>query len=138
MVDTTVPPTVDSVATTDAATVAVAPTTAAPTTAAPTTAAPRPPVPDAACATESTLRSKSGAVTASLHIVNNTTETVQAIWLDYTGKRVVYGTVAPFSSVVQPTWVTHPWIIANQQGTCYRLIVMTSPDQTVSVDPGPG
>ena len=100
--------------------------------------APGPPVPDPACATESTLKSARGVVVAQLMIVNNTNLTLQAIWLDYTGKRVSYGTVAPFSTRTQPTWLTHPWIVASEQGACYRLIVMTSVNQTVTVDPGPG
>jgi VHL beta domain len=94
-----------------------------------------PPVPDLACLAEATFRSANGDTVANLTVVNNTSEPLQSVWLDYNGQRVVYQQIAPFTSYVQPTWLTHPWIVANQQGTCYRLIVMTSLEQTVTVDP---
>lgn len=97
-----------------------------------------PPIPDSACATEASFRSSSGDTKASLLIINNTGETLQSIWLDYDGKRVFYNQIAPYTSYVQPTWLTHPWIIANLAGSCYRFLVMTSLEQTVTVNPGNG
>jgi hypothetical protein len=93
------------------------------------------PSPDPSCASESTSRSTEGTTQASLEIVNNSAEAVQAFWLDYSGKRVLYQQVAPGARAVQATWLTHPWVIASLQGACYRLIVMTATQQTVSVDP---
>jgi len=101
-------------------------------------AAATPPVPDSACSDEASYRSTAGDHTASLLIINNTTETVQSIWLDYTGKRVFYRQIAPLTSYVQPTFLTHPWIIANLAGACYRFVVMNAPQQTVTVNPGDG
>ena len=101
-------------------------------------AAEAPPVPDSACLNEASFRSTSGDVKASLLIINNTGETLQSLWLDYDGQRVFYSQIAPFTSYVQPTWLTHPWIIANLQGACYRFLVMNSVQQTVTVNPGDG
>jgi len=97
-----------------------------------------PPDPDSACASEATFKSTAGTTKASLTIVNNTDETVQSFWLDYHGARVFYRQVPPHSRYVQPTWLTHPWVIASLGGTCYRLVVMTALQQTVTVDPGAG
>ena len=101
-------------------------------------AADLPPDPDAACAHESTFRSTDGTTTASLKVINNTDQTVQTFWLDYAGKRVFYKQVAPHASYIQPTWLTHPWIVASLTGTCYRLVVVTSLEQIVTLDPGEG
>ncbi len=97
------------------------------------------PIPDSACEKEPSFRSTRGDVKASLLVINNTGETLQALWLDYDGMRVFYQQIPPFTSnVVQATWLTHPWIIANLQGACYRLLVMTAQQQTVTVNPGDG
>ena len=94
--------------------------------------------PDSACGSESSSKSTSGTTTANLTIINNTGEGLQSFWLDYDGKRVLYKQVAPFTSYVQPTWVTHPWIVTNAQGACYRFVIMNSVAQTVTVNPDAG
>jgi hypothetical protein len=99
-----------------------------------------PVVPDSSCAMESQFKSLSGTTRAVLQITNNTDETVKSYWLDYTGKRVFYENVAPHTSYLQATWLTHPWVITSAAGACYRFVVMNSQQQFVSVDPtlGPG
>ncbi len=94
--------------------------------------------PDSACQTESTFKSRDGVAPASLTIINNTGEVLQSFWLDYDGKRVFYTRVQPFTSYVQATWITHPWVIANLQGGCYRFLVMNSVAQTVTVNADAG
>jgi hypothetical protein len=94
------------------------------------------PAPDTGCARESSLRSLEGLVKATLVITNNSNLPVQAFWLDYTGKRVLYGQVPPSTSFEQPTWLTHPWVIANAQGACARLVVIGSDRQTITLNPG--
>lgn len=97
-----------------------------------------PPVPDSACAQESTFKSIEGTTKATLTVINNTDETVQLFWLDYKGVRVFYHRVGPHSTFPQATWLTHPWIVAGAQGACYRLAVMTSLQQTITLNPGSG
>jgi hypothetical protein len=99
-----------------------------------------PVVPDSSCSTESQFKSLAGTTRAVLQITNNTHETVKSYWLDYTGKRVFYENVAPHTSYLQQTWLTHPWVITSASGACYRFVVMNSQEQFVSVDPtlGPG
>jgi len=99
-------------------------------------AADLPPEADSACASEATFKSIDGTTKASLKVINNTDATVQTFWLDYNGARVFYQQVAPHSSYVQKTWLTHPWIVASLTGTCYRLVVMTSLEQVVTLNPG--
>ena len=99
-------------------------------------AADLPPEPDSACAQESTFKSTDGTTKAALKVINNTDATVQTFWLDYKGARVFYQQVAPHASYVQKTWLTHPWIVASLTGECYRLVVMTSLEQVVTLNPG--
>src|SRR5205085_7544171 len=66
-----------------------------------------------------------------------TDQQLQLFWLDFKGARVFYQQVPPLKTINQPTFLTHPWIVADQAGTCIRILVMTSLLQSVTVDPGP-
>jgi VHL beta domain len=101
-------------------------------------AATPPPVPDAQCANESTFKSLNSDHSATLHVINNTDQPLQLLWLDFKGNRVFYQQVPPLATIDQRTFLTHPWIVADQRGNCVRILVMTSLDQSVQVDPGPG
>jgi len=94
-----------------------------------------PVVPDAACQDEGKSKSLKGDTTAALTVINNSDEVVQTFWLDYNGDRVLYEQVAPHTSYVQKTWLTHPWVVASASGACYRFVVMNAREQTVTVAP---
>jgi len=96
------------------------------------------PLPDASCSREGAIRSTSGSTRVSLEFINLTGEPLQAIWLNYQGKRVLYGQVAPGQSVAQGTFVTHVWILADPAGTCLKLFVATGPGESVTVSSPPG
>jgi hypothetical protein len=91
------------------------------------------PTPDPSCARESSLRSLNDNTPAVVTFVNHTSESVQAIWLNFSGHRVPYGTLAPGASYAQGTWVTHPWIVADLSGTCLTLYVTSARAATVTV-----
>lgn len=97
-------------------------------------------VPDSSCADESTYKSLKGDAPAALEVFNKSPETVKVWWLDYSGKRVLYQVLPPFTDYVQRTWLTHPWVITSASGACYRFLVMNSQEQSVTVEPelGPG
>jgi hypothetical protein len=92
------------------------------------------PTPDPSCAREPSLRSLNDNTSAVVTFVNHTSESVQAIWLDFSGHRVPYGTLAPGASYAQGTWVTHPWILADLSGTCLTLYVTSARAATVTVN----
>ena len=48
---------------------------------------------------------------ATIRFSNNTLAAVDVYWLDYSGVEVFYYTLAPGQVVLQPTWLTHPWIV---------------------------
>jgi hypothetical protein len=93
------------------------PTTSAAATAATSTALSQPsstespvakPQPDPSCQREPSVRSISGTTRFDLKFVNNTGERLQALWLNYSGKRVFYRQIPAGTAYVQPTWITHP------------------------------
>lgn len=94
-------------------------------------------VPDSSCADESTYKSLKGDAPAALEVFNKSPETVKVWWLDYSGKRVLYQVLPPFTDYVQRTWLTHPWVITDVNGRCYRFLVMTSQLQSVTVEGEP-
>lgn len=55
--------------------------------------------------------------------------------LSYEGKRVFYQQVPPGESRSQGTWVTHPWILADLNGTCLKLFVTTKDTTTMQLGP---
>lgn len=50
---------------------------------------------------------------AGIRFVNELDYAVDLFWLDYTGGRVFYGTIAAFGTRLQGTFTTHPWILAK-------------------------
>jgi hypothetical protein len=53
--------------------------------------------------------------------VNNTTEAVQLYWLDYQGTRKFYSEIPAGQTAVQPTYLTHPWVVTNPGGDCLHV-----------------
>ena len=94
-------------------------------------------VPDSSCADEGSYKSLQGDMPAQLQVFNKSPQTVKVWWLDYNGKRLLYQQLPPFTYYVQPTWLTHPWVITNVGGQCYRFLVMTSQLQSVTVEGEP-
>lgn len=91
------------------------------------------PAPDPSCARESSVRSLNDNTPAVITFVNDTSETVQALWINFTGQRVPYGRLAPGASYNQSTWITHPWIVADLSGACLTLYVTSAKTATVVV-----
>jgi len=96
-----------------------------------------PVVPDASCADEHTYKSLKGDTPALLDVFNKTPATVSVYWLDYSGKRVLYQQLPPFTEYQQRTWLTHPWVLTDASGQCWRFLVMTSQLQSVTVEGEP-
>ena len=66
-------------------------------------------------------KSLQGTVRTDIRFVNKTSGAVKIYWLDYTGKRVFYKTLAAGASYLQPTWVTHPWVAIDAAGSVHRV-----------------
>lgn len=76
------------------------------------------------------LKSVSDSSAVNVQFVNNTDMTVQVFWLNYSGERVSYGTIAPHSTLNMNTFVTHGWLFAaNATGgflCAYQIVANTT------------
>lgn len=75
---------------------------------------------------ESSLRSLASEVPTKLKFVNKTSEAVDIFWLDFEGRRQRYGSIEPGEIFVQPTYATHPWVLADKKGSALAIFVATS------------
>jgi VHL beta domain len=91
------------------------------------------PEPHSSCESEPTSVSTEGVVQATLTVINVTDATFQLYWLDYDGERVYYQDSPPSSTLEQATWLTHPWILTDPDGTCYLLVVINAVQQTMTI-----
>jgi hypothetical protein len=71
-------------------------------------------------------------VKTNIEFVNKTAGTVKVYWLDYSGKRVYYYTLAPGASYTQRTFATNPWVILNSIGACVGYVIAPHPQYVIS------
>jgi hypothetical protein len=74
-----------------------------------------------------------GTTKTTITFVNKTKGAVQLYWLDYKGRLVYYGTLAPNGRQKQPTWLTHPWLVFDSSFTCIGYVI--APKATYTVGP---
>ena len=85
------------------------------------------------CSTEPSLRSLVGRVATTVTFQNFAGVAVSTYWLDYSGKRVFYRALESGQSYDQPTYITHPWLILDAAGRCYKIILPGSSEQVVTI-----
>ena len=73
------------------------------------------------CNHESTLHSLSGLDPATISFSNSTDSARNVYWLNYSGKRVFYQTLAPGGSCRIGTYLTHPWVITDANSACVAI-----------------
>jgi hypothetical protein len=103
--------------------------TSAPSSHASPSAVSKPPVADASCKGEAGSHSINSNTSTTFKITNRTSETLTVFWLNFQGQRVKYFDLAQGETRSQGTFVTHPWVVADPNGTCIRLFLVTSPTQ---------
>jgi len=80
-----------------------------------------PTVSDTSCRKEGGLKSIEGAKPTKVTFRNSHHTSVRLYWLDYGGERKLYATIGDGDSYTQPTFVTHPWVVADMADTCIAL-----------------
>lgn len=63
---------------------------------------------------EGTIRSIEGREATTIRFKNARSTPIKLYWLDYEGKRKPYETIMPGCSAVQNTYVTHPFLLTDQ------------------------
>jgi von Hippel-Lindau disease tumor supressor len=86
-----------------------------------------------ACHNEHGLRSKKGNVHTRMKFVNNSAKEVKIYWLNYSGDRVFYKSIAPHAKYVQPTYKTHPWVVTDQHENCMSIFVSSLPSAIAEI-----
>ncbi|MDR3694140.1 hypothetical protein [Mucilaginibacter sp.] len=72
---------------------------------------------------------KSGVSTerADLSVINNTSGKVKLFWVDWSGGEKLYATINANSSIIQPTFISHVWLIEKENGESFYIRVNNSP-----------
>ncbi|MGV3524718.1 MAG: hypothetical protein ACO1RX_10850 [Candidatus Sericytochromatia bacterium] len=86
------------------------------------------------CDQEADLKSERVPNTAEVSFKNSSSGTINIYWLDFEGKRVSYKKgLAAGETFNQGTFVTHPWVITNDQDQCLGIYTPTE-SGSVSLD----
>jgi hypothetical protein len=90
------------------------------------------------CAQAPLARSREGKMSTTIEFVNQSLATLVISWIDYQGKAQAYATLQPGQSVVQQTFLTHPWkVTAAVNGMCLGIYLPTlRPGRVVVVPAG--
>jgi hypothetical protein len=103
----------------------------APTTSAPQQATgPEQAAYEQTCEGQETLRSRESQEPAKLRFINESGAILVLQWIDFNGARKEYATLKPGDDVTQETFITHPWVVAYQEGSC-RQIFLPAPGVSV-------
>lgn len=93
---------------------------------------------DVTCPGEGQIKSASTDINSEITFTNNSGKTRQIFWIDFEGVRVQYGNIAPGATHVQPTFLGHAWLIANQDADCLGLYFAESANRSVSLTAAEG
>jgi hypothetical protein len=83
------------------------------------------------CSDQSTIRSVASYSEVKFTFINKSTQTLQIIWITFTGGRDTYNTLAPGTSYVQYTYIQHAWLIADSASSCLGIFRINGPGQLV-------
>jgi hypothetical protein len=74
------------------------------------------------CASEGTVHSTGTSANATnIEFANGTGNSANIYWLDGTGARQLYKTLAPFEGYIQPSFVGDYWVATNTSGQCTAI-----------------
>lgn len=85
------------------------------------------------CSTDSALHSLNGDTKTGIYFINKTNQQLKSYWLNYEGKRIFYKTIQPKSGYMQPTYLTHPWVITDENDQCIYTFMSESGSVTNAI-----
>ncbi len=85
------------------------------------------------CKEERTLRSLSTTTPTSILFVNKSNRAKRVYWLNDEGKRELYFNLEAGQSIRQPTFISHPWVIADTSDRCEAIHMPTPATQEVLI-----
>jgi von Hippel-Lindau disease tumor supressor len=81
------------------------------------------------------VRSQVGgeSVQTAIKFVNGSSSVIKIYWLDYKGKRVLYGTLKPSENLPIVTYLTHPWLITDGDDNAKSIYFPDGQPRTVEI-----
>jgi hypothetical protein len=73
------------------------------------------------CEHEAELASQPSKEATGMTIVNRSDQSIKIYWLNFSGFRVLYHTVAPGGRITQQTFIGHNWLVLSQDGYCVGI-----------------
>jgi hypothetical protein len=67
------------------------------------------------------IKSGRSNVEIKITFVNNSHTPLKVYWLNFEGARVLYHTLKPGEVVEQSTFLTHPWLITDEDDNAWQL-----------------
>ena len=87
----------------------------------------------ARCSGEGAIRSLRGDLETRVRFTNLCPYPVAVDWLTYVGQRKRYFTLPPGGTVLQPTFMSHPWVVTDPAGACLALVISNREEQTLTL-----
>jgi hypothetical protein len=84
-------------------------------------------------AEESDIKSVSSAVETTISFTNKSGKTVKVYWLDYNGHRKLYRTLKDGQSQDQVTYLTHPWLITDENDDAWYVYFPDAQPRSVEI-----
>jgi type II secretory pathway pseudopilin PulG len=85
------------------------------------------------CQEEARLRSVESTDRASVTFMNSSSRAIKIFWLDYQGKRRFYHQLGPRANYRQTTYLSHPWVITDDQDKCLHVSLPAAAEITVEL-----
>jgi hypothetical protein len=89
----------------------------------------------AACADEPTLKATSGTAPIKVLLYNGSGADIQLFELDGNGKRIPYAAIGDERTVPIQTYVTRPWVVADETGQCRAIMLPGQRARFLNVPP---
>jgi hypothetical protein len=75
------------------------------------------------CEHENSLKSLAGSISTTLVFQNVRSKDISLFWLNYGGEREFYYTVRAGAQYSLSTYISHPWVVVDEQGRCLELVL---------------
>ncbi len=84
-------------------------------------------------AEEKGIKSVNSDVEAKITFVNRSGNTIKVYWLDFDGNRKLYQTLKDGESYEQKTFLTHPWVITDENDNAWHVYFPDAQPRMVEV-----
>ena len=64
---------------------------------------------------------------AELSVINNSPGKLKLFWVDWDGNEKLYATIIANSHIIQPTYISHVWLVEKENGELFYIRVNNSP-----------